>query len=113
MTVKLFTAKEASAETALALIELQNSHRTTIDTIPLLYESIDAIHKLIEAATLNGENSTSFYVEKVIPKNAVKGSSDLNTVAMILHAFGYSVEFSCSSNPVNERVFITWPKYDD
>jgi hypothetical protein len=65
---------------------------------PVVIDYLDRIHVKIEASL---GNSVDWHVGEL-------GNPQLQALSNVLTGLGYTVEYSCSSHPANERIFISW-----
>ena len=111
----IYTASQAAEAAALARAHRQQQ---TIDEIATLeerdgplFDGLQVIFRKVEENFLGGSNHADFNLDKLI--GAGNWRRLQQKLTDLLRNLGYKVDYSCSSNEYNERLYLSWKKPKD
>ena len=108
----IITAEEAAEHAAKARAKKREDVIRGIpdleQTNPLLFDGLQVIFKKVEANFLHGWQDADFNMDKLFGSGRWHGIQQ--RLSDILRDLGYKVDYSCSSNEYNERLFLSWKK---
>ena len=112
----IYTASQAAEAAALARAHRQQQ---TIDEIATLeeldgplFDGLQVIFRKVEENFHGGSNHADFNLDKLFGKGNWRGRRQ-QQLTDILRNLGYEVEYLCSSNEYNEKLYLTWEKPKD
>ena len=112
----IYTASQAAEAAALARAHRQQQTIDEIATLEerdgLLFDGLQVIFRKVEENFHGGSNHADFNLDKLFGKGNWRGSRQ-QQLTNILRDLGYKVDYSCSSNEYNERLYLSWKKPKD
>ena len=112
----VYTAEQAAMAAAQARALKRQQAVDEIATLEekdgLLFDGLQVIFRKVEENFHGGSNHADFNLDKLMGKGRWRGAVQ-QKLTDILRDLGYKVDYSCSSNEYNERLYLSWKKPKD